>query len=167
MINKRVRESVFFLLIFLLFFLALKMAKFWDKYTSNDTIAYVLVGLVYALVIMAVYYLGDMGNCGVGENFWEITPAARCRGGPYMWQGDSETAKMCREMASTKEGRCMIASYNCPTGYNGVPRDPFYYTPLSDDNWQNARCSPAGDLNTCTAENVATMTSMEKVEPGV
>jgi hypothetical protein len=56
-----------------------------------------------------------------------------------MWQGDSQSAKTCRDLSNTEAGRAEIGSYNCPKGQIGVPRVPFRYTPLSDDNWQDQR----------------------------
>jgi hypothetical protein len=74
------------------------------------------------------------------EKFWDVSDYAKCRGGSYMWQGDSSEAKMCQALASTPEGRCAISSYNCPKGYNGIPKLPFEYTPLTNDEWRNERC---------------------------
>lgn len=157
MVKRSMREVVFFIFTFLLFYLSVSIAKFWIKHIQNHSeIIYLIVGLVYTLVLVAVYYLANLN--GTNEGFWTVSPAARCRGGPYMWQGDSETAKMCRKMAETPEGRCAISSFNCPTGYDGIPKTPFYYSPLSDDNWQNERCvdrpdCPCNETGLCSMEN--------------
>lgn len=129
------------------------MRHYWlnSSYMSNlskDTIS-IISGLLYTLVLVAVFYIADL-NCKDRENFWDVSPYAQCKGGEYMWQGDSPEAKMCRQFAKTNEGRCGIASYNCPKGFNGQPNFPFYYTPLSDDKWQNEQCK---DIPTCQAKN--------------
>lgn len=157
MVKRSVREVLFFILTFLLFYLAVSVANYWFKHMQkgNLQVIYLLVGAVFTLLLVVVYYLATLNK--TSEGFWDITPAATCRGGPYMWQGDSENAKMCRKMAETKEGECEIAAYNCPTGYNGIPRIPFVYTPLSNDNWQNERCEnrpncPCKNTGLCTME---------------
>ena len=88
--------------------------------------------------MIALFFLAKLQSNE--EGFWDVTDSAKCKGGPYFWQGDSKTSKMCREMASTPEGRIAISGYNCPIGFVGQPGLPFYYSPLSDDNWQNERC---------------------------
>ena len=158
MVKRTVREVIFFVLAFLLYYLSVSIANYWINHMkkSHSQAIYLLIGLVYRLVLVAVYYLANLNN--TNEGFWTVTPAGRCRGGPYMWQGDSQTAKMCRDMAETKEGRCAISSYNCPTGYEGVPKVPFYYTPLSNDMWQNERCMdipncPCQETGLCSMDN--------------
>lgn len=147
MVKRSVKESLFFILIAALFFLGVKASEYWMDNSSTakkwEDMTILIVGIILALLLAAVYYASKLNRCG--EGFWEVSPAARCKGGPYMWQGDSETAKMCREMASSEAGRCSIASYNCPKGFIGQPRLPFYYTPLSGDGWENERCGhPVG-----------------------
>jgi hypothetical protein len=142
---------VFFLTIFLLFFLSVKLVKFWmEKGTEmNPDVVYIIMGMIFSLVVASIYYLSSLGSCS--EGFWDISKYALCKGGPYMWQGDSQTAEMCKALAETPEGRCGISSYNCPTGYNGVPMLPFEYTPVSDASWQNERCE---DREKCPCEDV-------------
>ena len=48
------------------------------------------------------------------EKFWDVSAAARCKGGKYMWQGSSPDAVRCRQLAESPQGRTMISSYNCP-----------------------------------------------------
>lgn len=142
MVKRTVREIIFFLLIFLLFFITVNIQKYWMSHmrSNHQEGVYIAVGAVYTLLIVAVYYLANLNS--TNEGFWQVTPAARCRGGPYMWQGDSEMAKTCRKLSETKNGRNEIANYNCPTGFVGIPKRPFVYSPLSDDNWKNARDCP-------------------------
>src|SRR5579872_1295078 len=151
MLKKSTRQALFFLLVFLIFFLTVKTKHYFALAqkergeTIHPALLLFITGLLYTLIIMGIYHLAKLGN-STSEGFWDVTPAAQCRGGPYMWQGDSEHARMCRDLASTKEGRCDISSYSCPIGYNGVPQQPFYYSQLSDDNWKNERCT---DKPTC------------------
>jgi len=138
------RETIFFILTLLLYFLSVKATQYWihSSHLKPD-LAYFIVGIVFVMLIATVFYISKMNRC-IGESFWDVAPAAKCRGGPYMWQGDSETAQACRAMADTPEGRCAISSYNCPTGYNGVPKLPFVFSPLSGDTWENEQCKDKG-----------------------
>lgn len=153
--KKSSREILFFVLVFLLFYLCVKIMLWWIQ-TKNSyipqTIVYLLTSVVYTLLIVGVYFLSKIGDAS--ENFWDVSPAAMCKGGPYMWQGDSDTAKMCREMAKNTDGRCAIASYNCPTGFIGTPKIPFYYSPLSGDSWKNERCTHTQPCS-CSGEDLA------------
>lgn len=140
MVKRDVTETVFFILIFCLFCLSVKVVEMWAPKLGNQTIAIMLVGLIFTLVVVVAYVLAGLHKPS-SEHFWDITPAATCQGGKYHWQGSSEQAQMCRAMASTPEGRCAISSYNCPTGTIGTPKIPFEYTPLSNDQWTNERCN--------------------------
>lgn len=151
-------EIIFFIIMFLLFFLTMKLNEFWIKKGGNlhPNLSYMITGLLFTLLMLAIWYLAKL-NGSSSEGFWDISAGAKCKGGPYMWQGDSETAMMCKEMASTPEGRCEISSYNCPTGYTGTPKAPFVYSPLSNDEWQNERCEnrptcPCKDVGLCGME---------------
>jgi hypothetical protein len=140
MVKHSSRQLIFFALIFLMFFLFLRLSKFWLARNSNlnEDIIDIFTSIGYTCIIVALYYLAKL-NTDNSEKFWDVSPGARCKGGAYMWQGDSQEAKMCRALASTPEGRIDISAYNCPVGYNGIPKIPFEYTPLSNDNWQNER----------------------------
>jgi hypothetical protein len=143
MAKRSAREVLYFVLMAVMFYLFVRMGQWWNTHSKSKHpyVVLALLGCAFALFMAGMYYLSKLNKMNE-EGFWDVSPAARCRGGPYMWQGDSETAKMCRKMAESPEGRCQIASYNCPTGYNGVPRLPFVYTPLSNDQWKNERCEP-------------------------
>lgn len=157
--KRSTREIIYFVLLFLIFFLSLKLLEFWNtKIEINKDVSYILVGIIYTLVMVGLFYLAKMQT---NEPFWDVSDAAKCKGGPYFWQGDSENSKMCRELASTPEGMVAISGYNCPVGYVGQPGLPFYYSPLSDDNWKNERCEDRPD---CPLEDVG-MCSLQKQIP--
>lgn len=161
MLKKSTREVIFFIIVFLLFFLVVILGRYWtQKSNLNYEISYVILGVVYTSLILGVFFVSKL-NEQSSEDFWDITPAAYCKGGPYFWQGDSEVSKMCRKLASTPEGRVLISGYNCPSGYVGQPGLPFYYSPLSDDNWRNERCE---DRETCKEVDVG-LCSLEKQKP--
>ena len=139
MVKRSYRQIIFFSLIFLIYFLSVKAGEYWiaNSENLNKDLSCIVVGLGYTTIIVGLYFLAKLDPSS--EGFWDITPAATCKGGSYMWQGDSPSAKVCQELASTSDGRAMIGSYNCPKGQIGVPHIPFEYTPLSDDNWQDQR----------------------------
>jgi hypothetical protein len=158
MVKRSTREIIFFIIAFLLFFLAVRLGQFWIEKGQgmNSDIVYIIIGLVYTLSLLAIHFLAKL-KCSSSEGFWDVSPFAKCKGTEYMWQGDSDESKMCRELASTSEGRCGISSYNCPKGYSGQPMLPFYYTPISDDSWTNERCDnastcPCKDTGLCSME---------------
>lgn len=127
------KEYVFFAIIALSIYLSMKLHE------DNNEIKCIAISLLGGILLYILYVQGKV--CPNSEGFWDVSKYSQCKGGPYMYQGDSPEAKMCREFASTPEGRCGIASYNCKTGYIGTPALPFQYTPLSNDNWESERCS--------------------------
>lgn len=152
------REAIFFILVFLLFYLAVKFSGVLSKMGEmNSEVALVISGILFTLVIAIIFHSVKMSS----EGFWDVSDYAKCKGGPYFWQGDSPTSKMCRELAKTPEGRIGISNYNCPTGFAGQPGSPFYYSPLSDDNWENERCE---DRPPCKGVDVG-LCSLEKQNP--
>lgn len=157
------RQLIFFILLFLIFFLTMKTGNMWSRSenaasenaASEDTIC-IVVGMCFTVCIISIYYLAKLDK--THEKFWDVSPAARCKGGKYMWQGSSPEAVRCRALADTPQGREMISAYNCPKGFIGVPKAPFAYTALSDDNWQNNRTkdiqlSDTGSLATAESQN--------------
>lgn len=138
MVKRDVIETVFFILIFCLFCLAVKLSDMWSVKLGKN-VSIMVTGIVFTCIIIGAYILAGLHKT-TGEKFWDVSPGARCRGNWYNWQGSSKTAQMCRDLSSTPEGRAEIASYNCPTGTLGVPPQNFEYTPLSDDKWENERC---------------------------
>lgn len=161
MVKKSIREVLFFVLVLIVIFFALKFDKWWSI-GLDPNMKHLLISLFVVTILIVIFFLARLNENT--ENFWDVSPAALCRGGPYMWQGDSETAKMCKEMAATEEGSCAISSYNCPTGYIGTPKIPFYYSPLSGDSWQNERCTHETSCN-CSKESQECLNSFERQVP--
>jgi hypothetical protein len=153
-------QVLFFILIFVLFYIAVKMANLSiEKMNTQPEVSYILGAVIYTLAIYGIYNLAGLANSS--EGFWDVSQYAQCKGGPYFWQGDSPNSKRCRELASTPEGRCGISSYNCPTGYVGTPKLPFYYTPLSDAEWKNEQCE---DIPQCPCTDVGLCGMQKQVE---
>ena len=137
--NRSNREIIFFVLVFLVFYVVHKFSdQILQKLRLKGDVGILSIGVIYALLIIGFYHLANLKSSN--EGFWDVSPAARCKGGPYFYQGDSPNAKMCRALAETPEGRAAISGYNCPIGMVGQPGLPFYYSPLSDDSWKNERC---------------------------
>ena len=138
--TKHSKEIIFFILAFLLFCLATKTSHLWNKHTRmGQDMTMCIMGIVYTLVLVAIFYLAKMNNDS-SENFWDIDPVSQCAGGPYTWQGDDPASRYCKKLYETPQGRCDISSWKCGKAYVGRPGLPFYYTPLSNDKWQNERC---------------------------
>lgn len=152
-----IREIVFFLMVFFLFFLFNKgMVYLGGKINMNSDVKLIITSLIYTGVIIGLYYLAKMKSNVDGYRMLDISPGALCSGGPYMW--DQDRADFCTKLASTPEGKCQIASFNCPSGlYHGQPRTPFMFSNLSNDQWKNERCEPNPPLrcgDNCMTSNV-------------
>lgn len=132
----KVKEVVFFLMMFFLFFLMTKFAHYMNKKVNmNNNLQLVLVSLLYTLLVASVYYLASINSVIDNYRMLEISPAAKCSLGPGFV--DEKTAKECQKLAQTPEGRAELASYSCPRGQYGRDYAPFEYTNLSNNCWQN------------------------------
>ena len=145
MLSTAGKESIFFVVVFLLYFLFARLAVLWTKRTGlNVDATIIILGIACIGAVVGIFYLLQMNKMQSKDNFhFELDPAKACRGGPYMWQGNAELAKTCRKLDSTKAGKQAIQSYECPCpGSVGMParHGGFQYTPQSDAQWQNARC---------------------------
>ena len=138
--KRSTREIIFFILVLLSFFLAIKSSRFIiKKYNYSSNTAYIYTSIIYTIFIIVFYYIAKLHSVN-HEPFWDVTDYAQCKGGPWFWQGDSELSKKCRELANTPEGRLRLSNYNCPTGYKGQPGALFYFSPQSNQNWTNEQC---------------------------
>lgn len=152
--NRTKREIIFFVLVFLVFYLAVKFSEYFlQKTNMKGDFGHLTIGLIYTLAIVALYHLA---NLKTSEGFWDVSLPAKCKGGPFFWgNGETELSKQCREYSQTPEGKIALSGYNCPIGYVGQPGLGFYYSPLSDDNWKNTRCKdtpncPLVDTGDCS-----------------
>ena len=166
MVKQSSRQIIFFLIFFLLIFLGVKAMKFWAMKMPdyNTDLITIIVGIIVTLFMVILYKVGKIcpNSSGASEGFWDVSLAAKCKGGPFFWEGgDSELSEECRKMAETSEGRCALSSYNCPKGFIGTPKTPFLYTPLSDDNWNNERCD---DTPTCPCDVDGLCSMIKRVE---
>ena len=145
--TKRFNEIIFFILlavVFMIFFEATKY--FYIAVTSSFSKGVILVtsSVIFSLCFLGYTQLTKLfGN--EGFNYCPSPSAKLCRGGPYMWQGDSGRAKFCRDLYSTPEGKAEINRFECGAGFTGMPGRDFEFTPISDQHWRNKRCdSPSG-----------------------
>jgi hypothetical protein len=99
-----------------------------------------VTSIVFTTTAFGIYYLTGLQK----ETYsaFNLSPGAACKGSMYLFQGDDETSKMCRDMAETPDGRCAIASFNCPNGYEGAPKhlNNWEYTSNSDSCWEGVKC---------------------------
>ena len=135
-----------------------------------DTKKHILSAVIFLLLMASLIYLLTAKNSEnyifKGKDLLEITPAKTCRGGPYMFQGDSPKAKRCQKLWGTTKGRdelqkvlCLNGAYQKDSGYvtgekilpgTLAPNDPwgdglypnnfqlgFHYTPDTAFDWSN------------------------------
>ena len=135
-------KVIFFIMLGLFFMLFFYLTGFCYLRTDPTSsikrmVVVLLASVIFSLLFVVYTQLTDLFK---KEGFHFTSGAKKCRGGPYMWQGSSEKAKFCRNLASTPEGADEINSYQCNTGYTGMPGCNFKFTPMSNDLWQNEMC---------------------------
>lgn len=143
MIDSTIKKTIFFILIsvfFMVFFVISKYLTNCNLTTTSGKVMLFVSSAIFSASMLGMYVLTGLS----GESFtFEVTPGKMCQGGPYMWQGNSKTSKMCRKMAETSTGQKEINRYDCGVGFMGLPEHHFDYTPISNDDWKNERCAPA------------------------
>ena len=138
---KSFKELFFFVILSAMFYGGMKMSK-----KSNDPKK--LIGLTVGFTFLS--YISYIILLHSKENFWDVSPAAKCKSGNwYNWQGSDPISEECRALSETEEGQCEISAYSCPNGYNGTPKIPFVYSNLSNDDWHNERCDKTAPCS-CT-----------------
>ena len=135
------RTFIFFLLILFLFVLCVRLYAYVliRVPSGNKDIKLFGVATFYTIIIAILFSIAQL--CDQSETFTLPLMPCACKGGEYLYQGDSERAKMCRKLYSTDEGKKAIQACECSGGQAGRPPNLFEYTPDSDDCWKNGRCA--------------------------
>lgn len=145
--SSTVNRTFFFLMLgffFIVFFLA--TVYFYSKTDYESTLSRGTI-VVLAAIVFSLFFVGYTQLTGVlkTEGFDYTIPSSKlCRGGSYMFQGDSDRSKFCRNLASTPEGLAEINSNECDTGMVGIPGNGFVDTPMSNSFWKNEMCNSSG-----------------------
>ena len=135
-----VNKVVFYVMLgffFIVFFFATTFFYSNSKNTISKGFSVLIASIVFSLFFAGYTQLTGLFK---SEGYFLEPGPKMCRGGAYMWQGDSEKSKFCRKLASTPEGAAEIASYQCGKGYTGIPGNKFEDTPMSNDQWRNEMC---------------------------
>lgn len=120
------KKLVFFVFITVIIRVCLDMCRTWTLDVDKRKV----IPLIGAVVIFIATMI-------LQDNIDHFVAPAVCRGGAYMHQGNSPVSKMCRDLEKTPEGEYMVAQYNCPGGFQGMPLGQFKYTANTDSNWNS------------------------------
>ena len=72
----------------------------------------VVIGFIFALALTGLLHTVNIVYEPF-DNLFTVTASKLCKGGPYMWQGNSDVANMCRQLYSTPEGMKDISEQDC------------------------------------------------------
>ena len=131
MINSSNDKKIAFIMLISVcyFFFNITTSKFIKTSAVTDTKKILFVSTL--LFAFLTYVLIDITGIIRAEEAYKpvnIDPRL-CQGGPYMWQGDTDRAINCRQLASTPEGLAQIQKLSCGSGYSGMPLNDFDFTP--------------------------------------
>lgn len=135
-------KIIFFVMLGLVFMFFFYFTGFFYLKTDHNSPSKKMIIVFISSVLFSLFFFGytHLTNLFKKESF-HFSPGAKiCRGYPFMWQGSSEKAKYCQNLASTPEGKKEIDSYECGNGYNGLPGNSFEFTPMSNSMWKNEMC---------------------------
>lgn len=104
---------------------------------NKENIHHYIGSGILILFIVVLFYILGLHKCESvsGYQMLDISPRKLCKGGDYMFQGNSPLAQMCKKMESTPEGRALIGSVTCGTRYApvgsliGYPINRWEYSP--------------------------------------
>ena len=141
------KQIVFFILIFVMILLTNLVSDFISEKLPKIPKLLNLIGcaLLFTLILLVVFL---NKSSGLNEHYqkdgfhFEVTPPKLCDGGPYMTQSGSANHEYCQNLLSTPEGVKKYDTYNCANPmYMGRPGNFGDWTPISDGNWKNQRCT--------------------------
>ena len=91
------------------------------------------------LVVVIAVAAGVIVSFQSREGFlFELTPQKQCDGGPYMYSSNPQKQALCSQF-SKKD----LSRYECGPGFDGRPVW-WNYSPESNSEWKNGRCSQIG-----------------------
>lgn len=125
------KDIAFFIFVGSLFFVLSKIANIsTSQWHINQDVSLILTSIVFTIILILV---GWMSN--IRDDFtFEVTPAKRCAGGPYMYSSNPELQKLCKNISPDE-----IAQYSCNPGFIGAPVH-WNRTSMSDSHWENKMC---------------------------
>jgi hypothetical protein len=155
--NNNVRIFLFFLMAVALYTISVRLVQS----TKCDSLTLIGAGsaYVFALYLLASLLNPDVEsyepdkeskdgkeeneekedkNCAKNTAF-SISPGAMCKGTSYLYTGDGPFSKMCQSLDD-----CDKAPYNCPNGFDGIPKSFPTYSSHSDSLWNPIPCN--GDV---------------------
>jgi hypothetical protein len=137
------KEIIFFILTFVvLFFFSKGALLMGPKMKLGNTVSLLIMSFLGALLLILVYKFGKIAHCQADGFHFEVTPAKKCQGFPYMQSSDPELLNYCGKLLSTPRGRREYDMVNCRNpGYLGRPVT-FDRTSMSNDMWENEMCNP-------------------------
>lgn len=145
-----INKVIFYILLgvcFIIFFISTK--HFYTGSAVRQNIILLTSAIIFSLFFVGYSQLSGIfkESSGYSLDYCPSPEAKLCKGGSYMWQGDSNRAKFCRHLASTQEGLDLINSYDCGAGFTGMPGKGFQFTPISNNCWKNERCDTPASCN--------------------
>ena len=135
------KEIIFFVLTFVVLFFFSKGAILLEaEMKLGNTVSILITSFFGALLLMLVYKFAKIAHCQADGFHFEVTPAKKCQGFPYMQSTNPELLKYCGELLSTPQGQREYSVFNC-----GCPATTFHRTPMSNDMWKNEMCNTTDD----------------------
>lgn len=131
------KEIIFFVLTFVvLFFFSKGALLMGPKMKIGNTVSLLVMSFFGALFLMLVYKFAKIAYCQADGFHFEVTPAKKCEGFPYMQTSNPELLDYCDKLLSNPQGRKDYDMVNCGGAYVGRPVK-FDRTPMSNDKWEN------------------------------
>jgi hypothetical protein len=128
---------IFFTIVFVLYICLNINNK--DPMIYQAIVKTTVIAIFYTILLIITFIILKMYIPKTVDNFdFEVSPNKKCCGGPYMWGGiDSPTYKYCSDPINKESISCAC----CGGGYTGGGNVKFNYTPESNSQWKNERCS--------------------------
>lgn len=144
--TSNVKQIIFFLIVYclLVYSMSLPFRMINFKLTKEIYLMFAGISIILLSAVFISYKGLGIATCKQVDNFhFEVTPAKKCEGYPYMQSSDPKLLQFCTDLLSTPKGVDEYDSVNCcgGCGYVGRPLATFEYTPESNSKWENERCS--------------------------
>lgn len=126
------------LIIFLLFFVMAEVLLLTLHQGVQPFVAIAGVAVLFVVVIRCMERSSDTVDNYTEPRDFQPSLRSVCKGGAYMWQGDTPLDKACRQLYATDPESIRNPDYTYMRG--AKPYADFRFDPIIDDNFEFVRC---------------------------
>ena len=110
---------------------------------NKDINIHLLIGSLGILFVVILMTANKLVKPDTKDNYQDFEPSLRsvCKGGKYMWQGDTPLDRACRAMYDNPALEKTIRNPDTTYMRGAKPYADFEFDPIINDNFEFVRCA--------------------------